>query len=270
MSSKRYLTNDDRESATKRQRLSSIPPNVGSNPLPFAKYLRREQKRGIIALTTAYKNLYMSCDPSKHDCFPWSYQYIQSRKDIDRLYGTSVGNVFVFGSQEFNLLKLHSDDEEAGSSVPMTRHVFFDDKKIRQVACAGFHSLALSTDGRVYSWGIGDDGELGREEENMIDIIPSLRNIIQISAGNTFSLFLDKNGDVFMCGMFRDVEDTRFSVPIVTDGVEDPVGWRKTPVRVRNMPGKVRQIQASVSGNFYAAVLQDDTIVTAGKGRNIG
>ncbi|KAG3015767.1 hypothetical protein PC121_g13644 [Phytophthora cactorum] len=33
---------------------------------------------------------------------------------------------------------------------------------VRQVACGGLHSLALTTDGKVYSWGCSDGGRLGQ------------------------------------------------------------------------------------------------------------
>jgi len=32
---------------------------------------------------------------------------------------------------------------------------------IRQIACGAFHSVAISLDGRVFSWGRGDNGRLG-------------------------------------------------------------------------------------------------------------
>ncbi len=32
---------------------------------------------------------------------------------------------------------------------------------IRSIACGAFHSVAVSTDGRVYAWGRGDNGRLG-------------------------------------------------------------------------------------------------------------
>lgn len=38
-------------------------------------------------------------------------------------------------------------------------------KKLLQVACGGMHTVALAEDGTVYTWGVNDEGALGRETE---------------------------------------------------------------------------------------------------------
>lgn len=40
-----------------------------------------------------------------------------------------------------------------------------DGKKVLQVACGGMHTVALAEDGTVYTWGVNDEGALGRETE---------------------------------------------------------------------------------------------------------
>ncbi|EGG22456.1 regulator of chromosome condensation domain-containing protein [Cavenderia fasciculata] len=46
---------------------------------------------------------------------------------------------------------------------------FFAENRIKvdQVSCGGAHSLLLTTDGRVYSWGCGEDGKLGHGDEEL-------------------------------------------------------------------------------------------------------
>lgn len=34
--------------------------------------------------------------------------------------------------------------------------------QILQVACGGMHTVVLTEDGQVYSWGVNDEGALGR------------------------------------------------------------------------------------------------------------
>ena len=36
------------------------------------------------------------------------------------------------------------------------------DVNVRQIACGSGHTVVLSTEGDVYSWGRGDDGRLGK------------------------------------------------------------------------------------------------------------
>lgn len=69
----------------------------------------------------------------------------------------------------------------------------FDGKEIVKLAAHadGKHSLALSVDGDVYSWGNGDGGRLGLGDNNSRDQptkIPELvgKNVVQIACGATY------------------------------------------------------------------------------------
>ncbi len=35
--------------------------------------------------------------------------------------------------------------------------------QVLQIACGGMHTVALLEDGRIFSWGVNDEGALGRE-----------------------------------------------------------------------------------------------------------
>ncbi|AFU71037.1 hypothetical protein BA20089_01510 [Bifidobacterium asteroides DSM 20089] len=76
-------------------------------------------------------------------------------------------------------------------------------------ACAGkWHSLALGSDGNLYSWGENKYGELGRDTGSAIyDVKPGKVNlpkgitkITQISAGTFYSMALDSDGDLYSWG----------------------------------------------------------------------
>ena len=69
------------------------------------------------------------------------------------------------------------------------------------------HTLALSYESLVFSWGSAQNGELGLGESvgafvSEPKCIESLRNrnIVSICAGNGFSVFVSKNGLVMTCG----------------------------------------------------------------------
>lgn len=78
------------------------------------------------------------------------------------------------------------------------------------VALSGgrYHMLALTRDGRVYSWGDNDDGALGRPAERgvgdtayqMPGLVKGLPSIQAISAGYDFSLAVDRHGGVWAWG----------------------------------------------------------------------
>jgi len=119
-------------------------------------------------------------------------------------------------------------------------HPFFAAGKaeIVQYACGGMHGLALSKDGKVYSWGVNDDGALGRDiskavvktrdmdapeeesddeevEDNGLNPLeanpyevdmtnfPERVKITQLAAGDSISVFLLEDGTVYACGSFR-------------------------------------------------------------------
>lgn len=35
--------------------------------------------------------------------------------------------------------------------------------QVLQIACGGMHTVALTEDGQIFSWGVNDEGALGRE-----------------------------------------------------------------------------------------------------------
>jgi regulator of chromosome condensation len=72
------------------------------------------------------------------------------------------------------------------------------------------HTVALSEDGSVYSWGCNDEGALGRpsNESNEFDPLkvqfPEETRILQICAGDSHSAALSSGGIVYVWGVFRD------------------------------------------------------------------
>ncbi|KFM80414.1 X-linked retinitis pigmentosa GTPase regulator-like protein, partial [Stegodyphus mimosarum] len=80
---------------------------------------------------------------------------------------------------------------------------------IIKIECGQYHSLALTAEGRVFSWGWGIHGQLGHgnaENLNLPKIIRSLKKVVIVSicAGQGHSALLSQNDEVytFGCGMF--------------------------------------------------------------------
>uniref|UniRef100_F6VRU3 HECT and RLD domain-containing E3 ubiquitin protein ligase family member 6 n=1 Tax=Xenopus tropicalis TaxID=8364 RepID=F6VRU3_XENTR len=78
--------------------------------------------------------------------------------------------------------------------------------KIIQISCGNFHSLALSEDGRVFSWGQNKCGQLGLGSQIINQATPqlvkSLKGIplVQVTAGGSQSFALSMSGTVFAWG----------------------------------------------------------------------
>jgi alpha-tubulin suppressor-like RCC1 family protein len=110
----------------------------------------------------------------------------------------------------------HSHEEwvpfELCTPVPVPS---MQDRRIVSVAAGYMHSLALSAEGEVYSWGTGVHGALGHGDECAKVAVPrrieSLSRIEQIAAGpNSTSAAVDEQGRLFTWGRARfeeEVED---------------------------------------------------------------
>ncbi len=79
-----------------------------------------------------------------------------------------VLDIFVFGegsSGELGLGARRNDNKKPiDVKRPRINHNL-DSKKVGvvQVACGGMHALALARDNKIYTWGVNDDGALGRD-----------------------------------------------------------------------------------------------------------
>ncbi|XP_046611167.1 probable E3 ubiquitin-protein ligase HERC4 isoform X2 [Neodiprion virginianus] len=73
------------------------------------------------------------------------------------------------------------------------------------IACGGYHSIAVSKSGAVFSWGRNIYGQLGLNDtrgRGLPSQLRTLRNIKvrYVSCGEDFSIFLTMDGGVFSCG----------------------------------------------------------------------
>ncbi|GAX11029.1 hypothetical protein FisN_2Lu558 [Fistulifera solaris] len=143
-------------------------------------------------------------------------------------------------------------------------------KRVCSISAGGMHTAALTVDGKVYTWGVDDEGALGYsldDDENPIpQIVPQLDEIIQVTSGESFTLFLNTKGQVLMCGKMRSFHYDSFHYP--SDGVACQ-GNTVQPVVVP-MPGneKAVSIAAGNGSNFAAVLLKSGVIGTFGFGEH--
>ena len=79
-----------------------------------------------------------------------------------------------------------------------------------RIAAGASHCLAVTKDGEVYAWGLGTSGQLGQNgtanSSYAVKVLDetgekALENIIDVSAGATHSLAVDKNGVLYAWGL---------------------------------------------------------------------
>lgn len=76
-------------------------------------------------------------------------------------------------------------------------------KRITGIAAGWSHSLALDHEGRVYSWGFGEEGQLGHgcfDSLSQPQVITNSSNVKSIYAGHSHSAYIDSNEDLYTFG----------------------------------------------------------------------
>eukprot|EP01080_Neovahlkampfia_damariscottae_P007062 gene7062-11225_t len=115
---------------------------------------------------------------------------------------TAGGNVYSFGLNSFGQLgNGNLTNKNTPSSIENTKNEIFI-----EISAGGFHSLLLSNLGVVFAFGKNHKGQLGIGNTISISIPTMIRNetfnetISKISAGESHSLILDSELDVFSFG----------------------------------------------------------------------
>lgn len=85
--------------------------------------------------------------------------------------------------------------------------------KVVDISAGGMHSLYLTANGEVWSFGCNDEGALGRNtseegSEYEVQKVDLPGECVQITAGDSHSAFLLDDGCVYACGSFRDSHGT--------------------------------------------------------------
>ncbi|XP_067901931.1 probable E3 ubiquitin-protein ligase HERC6 isoform X2 [Heterodontus francisci] len=166
------------------------------------------------------------------------------------------GSVFGWGAGTYGQL----GNGKCNSINSHPRRVELFGVPIVQVTCGRYHSLALSKDGAVYSWGQNSYGQLGLGEGVHSKLSPncviSLMGIpvAQIAAGGRHSFALSLSGAVFSWGRnnhgqlgFKDTEN------------------KVSPCRVKQLK-KLNVTYISCGSQHTAVLTKDGNIFTCGEG----
>lgn len=118
---------------------------------------------------------------------------------------TNSGELYSWGERTEGQLGRGSGDEEKGHSRLPRLLKSLTSVRFVQITCGKHHCLALSDDGRVFSWGHNKHGQLGlgtTEPRDVPHVIPTLLGlpVRQISTGGSHSFVITYSGAVFGWG----------------------------------------------------------------------
>lgn len=141
---------------------------------------------------------------------------------------------------------------------------------IIDIAAGVSHCLALDDNGNVYSWGCGDQSQLGRPfRDNEEGIIPGLINdltdIVSIECGNFHSFAINRQGQVYAWGL------NQFQQCGVIDGERGETAELGNPlIDIPTLVPFFNQSQIKVQSisageNHSVALMKDNSLVVFGR-----
>ena len=121
----------------------------------------------------------------------------------------SEGKVYSWGENVNGLLGTGDAIPTLSPVLVRTGGTPMEGKKIVQISAGGAHSMALDSEGNIYAWGWGGEGQLGNGENNNSNV-PILvkkegtglegKTIKKVMAGGMFSMVFTSDGSLYSWG----------------------------------------------------------------------
>ena len=198
-------------------------------------------------------------------------------------------DVYVFGEGSSGELGLGTEGPPAITDVKRPRLnplLSAEDVGVVQLAAGGMHAVALTHDNQILTWGVNDQGTLGRVTAgetddsglNPLEANPaaaSMENVpngtvfTQVAAGDSVTMALTDEGHVYGCGTFRVCRHlfpiTLRSADNSTQGNEGILGFSsssKIQTTLIRVPG-LTKITSIVCGDNHVLALDEKGNVSA-------
>ena len=167
----------------------------------------------------------------------------------------SDGNLYSWGDNTWGQLGNGSTDTNP-HATPSKVNLPTGVPKFTQISGGTYHSLALGSDGNLYSWGYNFSGQLGNGNSgSAVSLLTPRKGIMpadgtkftQISAGDKHSLALGSDGNLYSWG-----DNTNGQLGRSTSGADNG-----TPSKV-NLPAGVRRFTQVIAGGKHSLALGSD------------
>lgn len=158
----------------------------------------------------------------------------------------SDGNIYTWGSNSYGALGAGSSNMNLVRSTPTRLTSLPMDVKFTQMAGGNWHTVALGSDGRAYSWGDNSDGQIGNGSSAQaispaVAAMPTGIRFVQVAAGDYHSLAIDSDANVWAWGLNQQGQlgnnsttnssrPVKVQLPAGVKAVEVAGGWQNSAV----------------------------------------
>ena len=179
-----------------------------------------------------------------------------------RLNGDETGDVMIVGNGDCGQLGLGDGDDDTRDSLVPLVVASLSAQGIVSIACGGMHTVAVTVDGKLWTWGNNDDEALGRQgNESLPGLVEGgLRgvHVQMVSAGDSHSAALSRDGRVFTWGVYKDSNGYIGHSPGLKKAVE--------PLEMAVFKGKPIKWIASGVDHTFAVAANDFDVYSWGCG----
>ncbi|GAB5361429.1 hypothetical protein AAMO2058_000712500 [Amorphochlora amoebiformis] len=186
-----------------------------------------------------------------------------------------AGAIYTFGTGDYGELGFPARDLQVltPKKLPFPGNI-----SVHQAATSGLFTVALATDGQVYTWGVNDGGALGRPAGHICKMksglkgpygservpepvnIPTTERIVQISAGDGHAAALDEIGNVYMWGTFQNDEGVFGIDP------DTKISWLPKKVTIKMRDYQDRIVRLASGAHHIVALSRRGAMYTWGSG----
>lgn len=157
--------------------------------------------------------------------------------DSNNTVVTADGSIYSWGSNKYKELGIESDS--AVIQEP-TKVIGLDD--IRYIEGGKGYQIAVNSNNEVFVNGINTSGELGnntKEDIHGYTKLETIKDVMQVSAGNKYTTMLKTDGTVWACGDYTHGDEnikskTKSNVPIQVGNDQTGLGQTQITINVEN------------------------------------
>lgn len=256
-----------------------------SESKPFVRDMTSQRQQALEAIQDSFKRMAPKEVVTAEDanrvyhaaCYHNSV--ISNRVDTRYPKEDDMGEVVAMGTEDNNACGLLEDPDGARlyeyepTLLPENKICMQGEKAVTAVAAGGLHSACLLRNGDVYTWGTNDEmalgrGKVGEDELHLIQPMVGIKDAIQVGAGDSHTIVLDRHGKVYTAGVYKDTDSGLFKDLAGPSDLKIHVQKHKHndfPVRVAGL-GEMVLVDAGHSWN--AGLGADGDLYTWGMGHS--